>query len=152
MINTNEKRKDMKPKNRDKHKEDLLIFKQAQDLCTYIMKGTQNSPKQFRFTYTTRLQNMSMDIVRDIYRANDIYVADVNEEGASSLMNQRLRLQRDSLSNIQLLMYFSHLAVQQKAITVKNYELISTMGSGIKGAIIAWRKSDQKRYENQRKL
>lgn len=140
----------MVQRDREKNREQLLIFKQAQDLCTYIMKGTQNSPKQFRFTFTTRIQNMSMDIVRDIYRANNIYVKDIQDAGASYAINQRLQLQRDALANIQLLMYFSQLSLQQKAITTKNFEQIATMGSGIKGAIIMWIRSDEKRYNNQK--
>lgn len=137
----------MERNNRDKHREDLLIFKQSQELCTYIMKGTQNSPKQFRFTYTSRLQNMSMDILSDIYRANDIYVHDMRDPRALILIGERQRLQRDALGRVQLLMYFAHLALQQKAITSKNYEQIATQGSQIKGALIMWKKSDERRYK-----
>lgn len=141
----------MVERNKEKDREQLLIFKQAQDLCTYIMKSTQNSPKQFRFTFTTRIQNISMDIVRDIYRANNIYVKNIHQVGASHAISQRLQLQRDAMANIQLLMYFAHLAQQQKALTVKNYEQIATMGSGIKGALVMWIRSDDKRYSRTTK-
>lgn len=33
----------------------------AKDLCSYIMTVTQKSPKNFRYTYVSRLQNLAMD-------------------------------------------------------------------------------------------
>jgi hypothetical protein len=42
----------------------------TKDLCSYVMTVTQKSPKQFRFTFVSRLQNLSLDIVECIYRAS----------------------------------------------------------------------------------
>lgn len=40
-----------------KTESELSVIVKAKDLCGYIMTVTQRSPKQFRFTYVSRLQN-----------------------------------------------------------------------------------------------
>ena len=39
-------------------KSELTVITKAKDLCSYIITITQKSPKQFRFTFVTRLQNL----------------------------------------------------------------------------------------------
>ena len=48
-------------------KSDLLIVTKAKELCAYMFKVTQKSPKQFRFTFVSRLQNLSLDVIENIY-------------------------------------------------------------------------------------
>ena len=50
-----------------------VVVTRAKELCAYIMNATQKSPKHFRFTFVTRLQNLSLNIIENIYRANDIF-------------------------------------------------------------------------------
>ena len=52
---------------------ELVVVTRAKELCSYIMTVTQKSPKHFRFTFVTRLQNLSLNIIENIYRANDIF-------------------------------------------------------------------------------
>ena len=42
---------------------ELTIVTEAKELCSYIVTVTQKSPKQFRFTFVSRLQNLSLDAV-----------------------------------------------------------------------------------------
>ena len=42
---------------------ELTVITRAKDLCSYIMAVTQKSPRQFRFTFTSRLQNLSLDVI-----------------------------------------------------------------------------------------
>ena len=41
---------------------ELVVITKAKDLCGYVLTVTQKSPKQFRFTFTSRLQNLCVDI------------------------------------------------------------------------------------------
>ena len=40
---------------------DLAVITAAKDLCSYILKITDKSPKKFRFTLTSRLQTYALD-------------------------------------------------------------------------------------------
>ena len=58
----------------EKKQSELTVIMKAKDLCSYIMTVTQKSPKHFRFTFVTRLQNLSLDIIEHIYRANSVFI------------------------------------------------------------------------------
>ncbi|MDR2436734.1 MAG: hypothetical protein LBD17_01500 [Endomicrobium sp.] len=45
---------------------ELSVITKAKELCSYIMTITQKSPKQFRFSFVSRLQNLSVDIIGNI--------------------------------------------------------------------------------------
>ena len=53
---------------------ELFAVTKAKELCSYIMTVTQKSPKQFRFTFSSRLQNLSLDVIEDIYYANETFM------------------------------------------------------------------------------
>ena len=57
-----------------KKQSELTVITKAKDLCTYVMTVTQKSPKQYRYTFVSRLQNLSLDIIENLYRANDTIV------------------------------------------------------------------------------
>ena len=56
------------------YKSELQVITKAKDLCRYVMQVTHRSPKEYRFTYVVRMQNLALDVVQDLYRANDVYV------------------------------------------------------------------------------
>ena len=58
----------------EKKQNELTVIMRAKDLCSYIMTVTQKSPKHYRFTFVTRLQNISLDIIEHIYRANSVFI------------------------------------------------------------------------------
>jgi hypothetical protein len=53
---------------------ELTVVTKAKELCTYVVTVTQKSPKQFRFTFISRLQNLAMDIIGNIYLANEVFM------------------------------------------------------------------------------
>ena len=57
-----------------KKQSELTVIMKTKDLCTYVMTVTQKSPKQYRYTFVSRLQNLSLDIIENLYRANDTIV------------------------------------------------------------------------------
>ena len=44
----------------------LIVITKAKELCSYVMTVTQKSPKHFRFTFVTRMQNLSLDVIENI--------------------------------------------------------------------------------------
>lgn len=58
----------------EKKLSELLVITRAKDLCSHIMQVTQKSPKHFRYTFVSRLQNLSLSAIENLYRANDIFV------------------------------------------------------------------------------
>jgi hypothetical protein len=50
---------------------ELSVITKAKELCSCIMTMTQKSPKQFCFSFVSRLQNISVDIIENIYRVNE---------------------------------------------------------------------------------
>ena len=43
----------------------LIVITKAKELCSYVMTVTQKSPKHFRFTFVTRMQNLSLDVIEN---------------------------------------------------------------------------------------
>ena len=124
-----------------KKQSELTVITKAKDLCTYIMVITQKSPKHFRFTFVSRLQNLSLDIIEKLYRANDVYVV----KGDDMNIARRLELQQETMTSLKLLCYFSELAMTQGCILPKQYEQISRQAVDCQGLLGAWISSDRKR-------
>jgi len=119
---------------------ELTVVTKAKDLCSYIMTATQKSPKQFRFTFVSRLQNLSLDIIENIYRANEIML---NANPAANA--RRLDLQHSALTSLKILAYFAMLAMEQQCILLKQYEQIAKLATDVQRLLGAWLNSDKRR-------
>jgi len=122
-------------------KNELTVIKKAKDLCSYIVTVTQKSPKQFRFTFVSRLQNMAMDVIENIYRANEVFIG----AGRNSNPEKRLDFQHQALTALKILAYFSELALTHQSILPKQYEQIAKHTSDCQYLLGAWINSDKKR-------
>ncbi|MBR5970505.1 MAG: four helix bundle protein [Lachnospiraceae bacterium] len=122
-------------------KSELRVITAAKDLCRYVMTVTHKSPKEFRFTYTVRLQNLSIDIVEALYRANDVFVTREHRE----TYRERYAYMRKAVNSIRLMLFLAELSVQQKAILMKQYEQIAKQGTEVLRLTGAWIVSDKKR-------
>ncbi len=126
------------------HKQsELTVITKAKDLCSYVMIVTQKSPKQFRFTFTSRLQNLSLDVIEALYRANDTFVTKDNP----SSRDKRFEFQHQAMTNLKLLAYFSLLAREQNCILPKQYEQISRQSADCQNLLGAWINSDRRRLQ-----
>lgn len=125
---------------------ELSVITKAKDLCSYIMTITEKSPKRFRFTLVSRLQNYGLDIIEYLIKANEIYVPNVQ----SQEMTDRVILQRSAMSRLKLLGYISELAMKQQCILPKQYEQITKHTYDVQNLLGAWMNSDKKRYESRR--
>ena len=107
------------------------------------MTVTLKSPKHFRYSFVSRMQNLALDIIENLYRANDIFL----NKSDSILISQRLNKQRDLKTDLRILGYFSMLAMEQKCILTKQYQLISEMIADCLNLLNAWVASDKKRLQ-----
>jgi hypothetical protein len=60
---------------------------------------------------------------------------------------QRLKFQRNALTSLKLLGYISMLAMEQKCILPKQYEMISKYIHDASNMLGAWMNSDRKRLQ-----
>ena len=88
---------------------ELQVITFAKDLCNYVMTITQKSPKQFRFSLIGRLQGYVLDIVEELYYANDIYVTPSSRAGWA----QRQAHQRKAMSTLKLLSWVAQVSMEQ---------------------------------------
>jgi hypothetical protein len=127
-------------------KSELTVVMKAKDLCAYVMNVTQKSPKQFRFTYIGRMQNLSIDIIDQIYRANETYIG--GKEGMTQI-GKRLNHQHGALTDIKILAFIAQLAMEQRCILPKQYEQIAEKATDCQYLLAAWINSDKKRFPSQ---
>ena len=102
---------------------------------------TQKSPKQYRYTFVSRLQNLSLDIIENLYRAKDSFVS----KGNKSSIDKRLEYQHQAMTSLKLLCYFADISKDSGCILFKQYEQISKKSTECMQYLGAWINSDRKR-------
>ncbi|WP_330621436.1 four helix bundle protein [Butyrivibrio sp.] len=123
-------------------KSELSVITKAKELCSYIMTVTEKSPKRFRFTLVSRLQNYALDVIENLIMANETFVS----VGDTRSAIERMSYQRKAMSRLKLLSYMSELAMKQGCILPKQYELITKQIYDAENMLGAWMNSDKKRY------
>ncbi len=128
----------------ERKQSELTVITKAKDLCSYVMTITQKSPKQFRFTFVSRLQNLALSAIENLFRANDVFVskADIHSQ------KERLSYQRSAMTDLKVLGYIALLAMEQGCILPKQYELISRQISDCQNLLGAWMNSDRRRLSS----
>lgn len=121
---------------------ELTVIIRAKDLCSYILTVTEKSPKRFRFTLTSRMQNLSLELIEQIYRANEVYLSGPDRDAAYA---RRLDLQHGALTSVKLLGYMALLAREQGAILPKQYEQITKLAHECQRLLGGWINADRKR-------
>lgn len=102
------------------------------------------SPKQFRFTFVSRLQNLALSAIENLFRANDVFVskADMHSQ------KERLSYQRSAMTDLKLLGYIALLSMEQGCILPKQYEQISRQIADCQNLLGAWMNSDRRRLSS----
>ena len=106
------------------------------------MTVTDKSPKRFRFTLTSRLQNYALDVIENLISANEIFVGN----GLTAEAHLRLSLQRKAMTSLKLLGYMAELAMKQQCILPKQYEQITKQIYDTQNLLGAWMNSDKRRF------
>ena len=131
----------MKGKRKDS---ELLVIVKAKDLGNYVFTVTDKSPKKFRFSLISRMQNLALSAVENLYRANMVYVKD---KTAADKIELRKKYQREAYVDLKMLGYIALMAKEQGGILAKQYEQISIRSTEVIRLLLAWSRSDQNRYK-----
>lgn len=123
------------------YQSELAVITKVKDLCSYVMTVTDKSPKRFRFTLVAKLQNYALDIIENLYRANEVFVKAGDREKAQ----QRIDFQHQALTELKLLGYMAQLSMEQGCILPKQYEQITKKIHDCQNMLGAWLNSDRKR-------
>ena len=123
---------------------ELSVITKAKDLCSYILTVTEKSPKRFRFTLTTKLQNYALNLIENLYRANEVFLAPNDAQARK----ERRGFQRQAMTECKLLAYMALLAREQGAILPKQYEQITAKTYDVQNLLGAWMKSDDRRVKS----
>lgn len=116
---------------------ELMVITFAKKLTAYVMTVTQKSPKHFRFTFVTRLQNYCLDVVENLLKANSLRTNTPKNKFA------RKDLQHDAYTKLKLIDYIAFLAYENQCLLKKQYEQIATQVYHTTNLLLAWTKSDQ---------
>jgi hypothetical protein len=126
----------------ERHSE-LTVITKAKELCSYVMDTTLKSPKQFRFSFSSKMQSLALSAIENLYRANDVYVP---RQGGRAAQERRLEYQHAALTDLRLLCYFAVLGAHHHAILPKQMQVIGTQGAECQRLVGAWIASDRRRY------
>jgi len=121
---------------------ELEVVTKAKELCRYVVQATDKSPRRFRFTFVSRMQNQALDIVEYLFLANEVFVGAGARPEAH---DRRLDLQHRAMTTAKLLAYVALLAREQACITPKQYEMIAELTTSCRKMTGAWVTSDRKR-------
>lgn len=127
--------------------QELTVITKARDLCGYIMTVTDRAPKKFRFTFVQRMQNLSIDIIENLFRANQIFVRSRDDTGR---MRIRMNYQNDAYVDAKLLSYLALISMESGCLLPKQYEQITRKTSEVMKLTIMWSRSDKERYARLR--
>ena len=121
---------------------ELRVVTAAKNLCSYVLNVTNKSPKSLRFTLVSRLQNLVLDAVENVYKANEIFVQNKDFKN----MQKCLELQHTTLINVKIFAYMALFAREQRYILTKQYEQISKLAHGYQYLLGVWIKSNKKYF------
>ena len=122
---------------------ELVVITKTKDLVKYIFQISKNSPKKFRQTFVNRLQNLALDIIENIYMANDTMILKNDKES----FDKRFGYQKIANTKLKLLEYFALLAYESECILFKQFEQICKQGTNVKILLANWIASDQRRLK-----
>ena len=116
---------------------ELVVITKARDICSYVLTIMAKSPKRFRFTLATKLQNYALEAAEQMYLANEIYPSG---EHKKEMAEQRHGHQDKAMAALKMLGWLAHLAAEQGCILQKQYETLAGMLYGCMKLLTAWKK------------
>jgi hypothetical protein len=105
------------------------VLNKAKDLASYIFQITQNSPVKFRWSIISKLQQYGLNLVEQIFLANEL------------TGEQRLKFQKSALSQLSLLNYMVEFANQNDAIKSDKLPKVASKSQDVQNLLYAWIKS-----------
>lgn len=109
---------------------EMAVFTHAKKLSEYVFVITERSPKKFRWSIVSRLQNTSIDVIENLYRAN--YEHDVA---------LRLKYQTGAAVSLNLLDFYAETAKTKQAISLRQMAILARGITERKKLLSGWIKS-----------
>ena len=111
---------------------EMAVFTIAKKLSEYIFVITEKSPKKFRWSIITRLQNASVDVIENLHRANF-------EKGEA-----RIEYQKNALVSLNLVDFFAETARAKNAISMHQTAVIARQLVDCKKLLNGWVRATKK--------
>ncbi|MDE6188932.1 MAG: four helix bundle protein [Clostridia bacterium] len=111
---------------------EMAVFTCAKKLSEYIFVITEKSPKKLRWSIITRLQNSSVELIENLYRAN------------FELGEKRVDFQRQASVSISLIDFYSETARCLQAISIRQSGIIARQLYEIKKLLGGWIKTNKR--------
>ena len=105
---------------------EMAVFTCAKKLSEYIFVISEKSPKKFRWSIITRLQNASVDVIENLYRANF-------ERG-----DGRIAYQKSAMVSLNLVDFFAETARSKQAISLRQTGIIGKQIGECKKLLNGW--------------
>lgn len=108
---------------------DMAVFTAARKLSQYVFVITEKSPKKLRWSIVSRLQNATVDVIENLYRANC-------ERG-----ERREEFQKQARVSLRLVDFFSEAARTMQAINMRQTEIIAKHIGEVDKLLSGWIRS-----------
>lgn len=126
------------------NKNELNVIVKMKELCELVLDATEKSPKKFRFSIVSKMQNYVFNALENLYKANAIMAKD----GKKKSIEKRINYQYMAITDIKLLTFTVQLAFELQCILKKEYIAISNKIYECQKLIGAWIKSEHKKIQN----
>jgi len=113
---------------------EMAVFTHAKKLSEYIFVITEKSPKKLRWSIVTRLQNASVELVENLYRAN------FERDDAV-----RLDFQKVAAVNLKIIDFYAETARKKQAITVRQTGIIARQIAETEKLLNGWVRSTKRK-------
>lgn len=111
---------------------EMAVFTHAKKLGEYIFVITEKSPKKYRWSIVTRLQNCSVEVVEFLYRAN-----------FEREKEPRIAYQKRAAVALKLLDFYAETARKKRAITIRQMGIIARQIAETEKLLNGWVKSSK---------
>ena len=119
---------------------DLMVITVVKKLAAYTIAVTEKSPKKFRGVFVNRMQNMCLETIELLIRANFVRLESKEKK------KKREEYQKEAIIKLKMLGYISMIAENANCILSRQYKQISLQIGEAINLIAAWKKSDDDRW------
>lgn len=113
---------------------EMAVFTHAKKLSEYIFVITEKSPKKYRWSIISRLQNASVELVENLYRAN------FERDDAV-----RVSFQKAAAVCIKLIDFYAETARKKQAITVRQTAVLAKHIAETEKLLNGWVRSTKRK-------
>lgn len=122
---------------------DLMVITVVKKLGAYIIAITEKSPAKFRGVFVNRMQNICLETLELLLRANFVRLESEEKK------KEREEYQKEAIIKLKMLGYISMIAENATCILSRQYKQISLQIGEAINLIAAWKKSDDDRWRKR---